>query len=218
MGPIAIDSTWYLIRRIHRIQRTQRIFFDTEFTGLTAYAKLISIGLVDESGEQTFYAELTDTWRPADAGEFALREVVPKLEGGDTLISMQALQDQLAAWIQAFASPVILATDSLQWDWPWVEAILGHHWSENLVREPLLLTMNYLSDFDAFEAAIDVAFASGLRRHQALDDALANRLGWIAAGGDTIGTCSFTSIPPPANTSLHGCAKPERLAEFGRRD
>lgn len=31
-----------------------------------------------------------------------------------------------------------------------------------------------------FKAAV----AGGLRRHHALDDAKANRLGWIAAGGD----------------------------------
>lgn len=45
--------------------------------------------------------------------------------------------------------------------------------------------MNYLNDFDAFDVAIEGAFASGLRRHHALDDAEANRLGWAAAGGDT---------------------------------
>ena len=172
----------------------QRLFFDAEFTGLTADAKLISIGLVDESGERTFYAELTDTWDPADVGEFVLREVIPHLEGGDTRMSMHALQDRLATWIRGFASPVILATDSLQWDWPWIGAILQQRWPENLAREPVLLTLNYLNDFDAFERAIEATFADGLRRHHALDDALANRLGWIAAGGDTIGTCAFTSI------------------------
>lgn len=44
--------------------------------------------------------------------------------------------------------------------------------------------MNYLNDFDAFNEAVEEAFANGLRRHHALDDAKANRLGWIAAGGD----------------------------------
>lgn len=44
--------------------------------------------------------------------------------------------------------------------------------------------MNYLNDYDAFAHAVEMAFAAGLRRHHALDDAKANRLGWIAAGGD----------------------------------
>jgi len=38
-----------------------RIFFDTEFTGLVADAKLIPVGLVDAVGERSFYAELSGT-------------------------------------------------------------------------------------------------------------------------------------------------------------
>ncbi|OIQ97615.1 hypothetical protein GALL_203740 [mine drainage metagenome] len=38
--------------------RRLRVFFDTEFSDLVADPKLISIGLVDETGERTFYAEL----------------------------------------------------------------------------------------------------------------------------------------------------------------
>lgn len=54
----------------------------------------------------------------------------------------------------------------------------------NLAKEPLLLTMNYLNDYDQFEVAVKDVFFSGLRRHHALDDAKANRWGWFAAGGD----------------------------------
>jgi hypothetical protein len=43
--------------------------------------------------------------------------------------------------------------------------------------------MNYLNDYDLFVEAVEKAFRS-LRRHHSLDDAKANRLGWIAAGGD----------------------------------
>lgn len=54
-----------------------RLFVGTEFTGLTPDARLISIGLVDESGKHKFYAELSDTWQPADVGEFAQRRAIP---------------------------------------------------------------------------------------------------------------------------------------------
>lgn len=47
-----------------------RIFFDTEFTGLTADAKLISIGLVDEAGTHEFYAELADTYAVSECSAF----------------------------------------------------------------------------------------------------------------------------------------------------
>jgi hypothetical protein len=165
-----------------------RIFLDTEFTKLTPDAKLVSIGLVDESGQRSFYAELSDTWQMGDAGEFAEQEVIPLLGGdADDVMTACELGAALHSWITGCGEFVMVATDSLQWDWPWVLAIFREHgaWPENLAHEPVLLTMNYLNDFDAFEAAIRVAYESGLRRHHALDDAKANRLGWIAAGGDT---------------------------------
>jgi len=61
------------------------IFFDTEFTDLGVDPRLISIGLVAEDGERTFYAELSDTNEPKDCGEFARLAVLPQLEGGDNL-------------------------------------------------------------------------------------------------------------------------------------
>lgn len=165
--------------------RQLRIFFDTEFTDLVADAKLISIGLVDETGERTFYAELSDTWRLDDVGDFAREAVLPYLEGGTALITMRELCERLTAWLEAFGEPVKLATDSLAWDWPWIQVIFyGKAWPQNLDGKPLLLTMNYINHFDEFEPTVEQAFANGLRRHHALDDAEANRLGWIAAGGD----------------------------------
>lgn len=161
-----------------------RLFFDTEFAGLADDAKLISIGLVDESGRHTFYAELSGTWKLEEIGEFALREVIPRLNGCASGMTMATLQERLADWINALRVPVMLATDSLERDWLWMETLLRQAWPQNLAREPLLLTTDYLYEFDAFEAAREAAFASGLRRHHALDDALANRQAWYTSGGD----------------------------------
>lgn len=163
-----------------------RVFFDTEFTDLRPEAKLIAIGLITEDGTRTFYVELSDTYRLADVGDFAREAVLPLLEGGAALMAMHELSLKLGNWIEDFGQPVILATDSLAWDWPWIQRIfeIPEAWPANLVRCPLLLTMNYLHDFDKFGPAVEQAFTGGLRRHHALDDAKANRLGWIAAGGD----------------------------------
>ncbi len=163
-----------------------RVFFDTEFTGLVIDPKLISIGLVDESGERTFYAELSDTWRLDDVGDFAREEVLPLLEGDAALMTISELTLRLGNWLEGFDEPVMLVTDSLAWDWPWIQEIFHEPgtWPENVDGHPLLLTMNYLNDYDAFELAVEAAFAAGLRRHHSLDDAKANCLGWIAAGGD----------------------------------
>jgi 3' exoribonuclease, RNase T-like len=161
-----------------------RLFVSTKFTGVSPDAKLISIGLVDESSKHKFYAEPSDTWQPSDASEFTQREVIPHLEGGASCTPMGTLKKHLAAWIRGLRVPVMLATDSLQRDWPWMEALLKQRWPENLARDPLLLTTDYLYEFDAFEAAREAAFTSGLRRHHALDNALANRQAWYTSGGD----------------------------------
>jgi len=166
-----------------------RIFFDTEFTDLCTDPRLVSIGLVSEDGQREFYAELTDTYEVKECGEFVLAAVLPQLEGGAARMSMAALSMCLGGWIKEFNEPVKLATDSLSWDWPWIQEIFAgdgtlNDWPSNLDGQPLLLTMNYLNDYDKFVEAVEKAFASGLRRHHSLDDAKANRLGWIAAGGD----------------------------------
>jgi hypothetical protein len=162
-----------------------RVFFDTEFSGLIVDPKLISIGLVAEDGERLFYAELTDTWNAAECDHFVQDAVISQLEGGSHRMSFAELGQRLTAWLEEFDSPVQLATDSLAWDWPWIQEIFHElgAWPENLDGQPLLLTVNYLNDYNAFMDAVENAFTSGLRRHHALDDAKANRLGWIAAGG-----------------------------------
>ena len=161
------------------------IFFDTEFTGLVVDPQLISIGFVAEDG-RTFYAELSDTWRPENVGDFARVAVLPQLEGDGCLMTMQELTQRLTAWLENFEQPVKLATDSLAWDWSWVQEIFYpiETWPANVDGKPLLLTMNYLRNYDQFCHTVERAFASGLRRHHALEDAKANRLGWIAAGGN----------------------------------
>ena len=160
------------------------IFFDTEFHDLVKTPKLISIGLVSEDSRE-FYAELSDTYEVSDCSDFTCETVLPFLEGGEALMSRHQLRGRLKEWLEAFNEPVQLATDSLAWDWPRIQELFptSKDWPTNLAPRPLQLTMNWLNDFDKFEAAAEQAFADGLRRHHALDDAKANRLGWIAAGG-----------------------------------
>lgn len=161
------------------------IFFDTEFSDLCIDPRLISIGLIAEDGERTFYAELADTYQPKDCSEFTRLAVLPQLEGSDKVLTMHDLTLRLGNWLEDFGEPVTLATDSLSWDWPWIQEIfyVDGTWPENLARKPLLLAVNYLNDYNRFIEAVEKAF-SRLRRHHSLDDAKANRLGWIAAGGD----------------------------------
>ena len=160
------------------------IFFDTEFSDLGIDPRLVSIGLISDDGRE-FYAELADTYVIGDCNEFVKLAVLPKLEGGAVRMTMFDLTLKLGNWLDDFEEPVQLATDSLGWDWPWVHEIFyeAGTWPQTLSRTPQLLTVNDLNDYGLFISVVEKAFAGGLRRHHALDDAKANRLGWIAAGG-----------------------------------
>lgn len=153
------------------------IFFDTEFTELGLDPRLISIGFVSESGQREFYAELEDTYQLADCSDFVRESVLPHLQGGNARMSVQELTVKLGNWLEDFNEPVQLATDSLHWDWPWIQKIFSNPdlWPTNLAAKPLIIGQN-----PELELAIETALSGGLRRHHALDDAKANRLGWLA--------------------------------------
>lgn len=154
------------------------IFFDTEFSDLCIDPRLISIGLVSEDGRD-FYAELSDTYHPKDCGTFTQEAVLPLLQGGDALMTMNDLAIRLGEWIENFDQPVKLATDSLAWDWPWIQEVfnVAGKWPKNLDGKPELL------HDQAFELAAEQVFqryVPRLRRHHALDDARANWLAWLS--------------------------------------
>lgn len=80
---------------------------------------------------------------------------------------------------------IFFDTESESWDWPWVFEIMGDRqtWTENLEGRPEILLFD-ADRGELFNMALERAFADGLRRHHALDDAKANRLGWLASGSD----------------------------------
>ena len=154
-----------------------RVFFDTEFTELGIDPRLISIGLISEDGQREFYAELSDTYTIEDCGDFARLAVIPKLTGAEVRMSLAELRDRLYAWLTTFGEPVTLATDSLAWDWPWIQEIFyDRTWPENVSPAPEILGQT-----PEFVRAVETAVTRDrLRRHHALDDAKANRFAWIA--------------------------------------
>lgn len=156
-----------------------RIFYDTEFTDLNLNARLISIGLVDATGSRTFYAELADTYTLADCSPFVRQEVLPLLQDGNHRMSLHELAEQLRRWLAGFAKPVELLSDST-WDHLFIWDIFGspEAWPENLLR-PGLIELTPAQE-QVFVQTIEAGYARGLRRHHALDDAIANRRGWLA--------------------------------------
>ena len=157
------------------------LFVDTEFTDLHADARLISIGLVSDDDQRRFYAELSDTYRLSDCSDFVKETVLPLLQGGDALMTRAELRAQLHAWLSDFRVDVQIATDSPDWDWRWLQFIFpASTWPENVITRPFLLQFEGDTG-ELFNGAVESAWAR-LRHHHALDDALANRFGWLAVG------------------------------------
>jgi len=157
------------------------IFFDTEFSDLGIDPRLVSIGLASED-KREFYAELLDTYHPKDCSAFTQEAVLPHLQGGEACMTMANLTLRLGNWIESLNQPVSLATDSLSWDWPWIQEIfyIPGTWPENLDPKPVLL--HELIDTQLLDGIVENIFkrhTPRLRRHHALDDARANRMAWL---------------------------------------
>lgn len=158
------------------------VFFDTEFTDLSLDPRLISIGLVSEDESHKFYAELSDTNYSSCCAPFVHEFVLPHLQGGNVLMTMDELTLRLGNWIESFEYPVQLATDSPSWDWPWITKLfnLPGTWPQNLAPNPISLPE--LAVAEEFKKFVDWTFESQsprLRRHHALDDAIANQQAWL---------------------------------------
>lgn len=160
-----------------------RIFLDTEFTTLTAIddPALISIGLVSECGTKHFYAELTDTWNVGMCSAFVLEAVLPLLGGGDARMALKEAGHRLHDWITAFGDTVEVYSDAPGYDWPWVYDLMQAYgkWPDNFVTKCLPLIFDGERG-QKYAQTVEQAYANGLRRHHALDDAETMRLGWLA--------------------------------------
>jgi hypothetical protein len=151
------------------------VFVDTEFSGLgQRWPRLISIGLVCEDNRE-FYSELPADTYITKVDDWVRKNVLRLLDGGAAVMQPDELRQHLTAWISTLADAVI-AIDS-ETDLAFLRAMLDP-WPTNVDPKPLMLLG--LDHADAFNEAVERAFAGGLRRHHALDDAKANRLGWLA--------------------------------------
>lgn len=177
------------------------IFFDTEFSDKYIDPCLISIGFVSEDGRE-FYAELSGNANLPNCSEFVREEVIPKLQGGESVMTMRELSHGFVEWLMDFGEQVQFATDSLRWDWPWIETIFADFgaylledsavWQDiknhphrlagvarpaNVNGSPYLLPQS-----PEFHLAVEQAFERDLlRRHQALDDAKSLLYAWQQA-------------------------------------
>lgn len=165
------------------------IFFDCEFTKLQLPNdpepnELISIGCISEEGKR-FYAEnATTLCRPEIFSDFVVEIVVPLLEGGEYEMPYSEIAKQLKTWIESFGDEVKMWSDAPYFDWQHVRHMFDNFgWPANLKREPVALSFASSIQGTRFFNAVENLFMSNqsLRRHHALDDAIANRHGFKLA-------------------------------------
>ena len=157
---------------------TKRVFFDTEFTGLTSDPRLLSIGLVSEDGK-VLYIELTDGWSEENCSPWVREHVLPTLGKGERLRRRETGK-RILSWLSFLTTPPTLLGET-DWDTTLLAGLMDEC---GVAREEyFLVTLTYDSKAQAiaFEEAKQRYFE--LRQvppHHALNDAHAFRAGWNA--------------------------------------
>jgi hypothetical protein len=165
---------------------SKKVFFDTEFTGLSSDPRLLSIALVADSGE-TLYIEFTDGWSEAQCSSWVKEHVLPMLGNGERLTRREAVA-RILAWIAAFEStPTLLAETS--WDTDLFADLIREC---GIPRDCICfkaLEFSGKAQANAFEAAKQCYFKSKQgTQHHALTDAHAFHAAWGSVFGEAFPT------------------------------
>ena len=157
-------------------ERPIKIFFDTEFTGLSSDPHLLSIGLVAEDGE-TLYIEFTNGWTEADCSFWVREHVMPMLGQGERLTRRDAVT-RILAWLESQKQPITLLGETA-WDTD-LFAGLMHECGIDPDRFALeSVAFSDKSQATAFAAARQRYFDQNrMPQHHALTDAQAFRWAW----------------------------------------
>ncbi|MFD0913865.1 hypothetical protein [Methylophilus luteus] len=175
-----------------------RLYLDTEFTKLGpihSEAKLISIGLITEDGESTFYSELTDGYDFEDCSVFVKETVLPLLDAPvlPEVIDYQVIYARmtteqtrtlLKVWLEQFSSYVVMCSDAIAHDGHFIDTLFaGYPWPKNLETklDTCVPTNNLRRVHKFFQNTEDIFLKGEYRRHHALDDAKVMRLAALGA-------------------------------------
>ena len=153
-----------------------RIFFDTEFSGLTSDPRLLSIGLVSDSGE-ALYIEFTNGWSETDCSFWVQEHIMLMLGNGERLTRREA-GARIKSWLALFdPRPTLLGETD------WDTTLFADLMQECGIASDLfrLETLSYLgkAQANAFTAEKQRYFDSHQAiPHHALTDAYAFRDAW----------------------------------------
>lgn len=163
-----------------------KIFFDTEFTGLTSDPRLLSIGVVGEDGQE-LYIELTDGWTDAMCSPWVRVNVIPMLGKGERLSRREAGR-RIAAWLALQGDACLMG------DTDYDTVLLAQLMDEcGIARNSYrieLLAFNSKGQAKLFEAQKRLYFEGRYGdQHHALHDAHAFRAAWssVFAADEEVG-------------------------------
>jgi hypothetical protein len=147
-----------------------KIYFDTEFTGLTENAQLISIGLVDENFNQ-FYAELPLNYDINDCSDFCKKEVLIHLgKNSDKEYSLNNFLIEFDAWLKERPNSILIC-DSIR-DIKQINNIFPNKLPYNISIKKISKLENIKRRTLNFNNRVHKKF--NLRTHHSLDDAIVN--------------------------------------------
>lgn len=149
-----------------------RLFLDTEFTSPET-KQLISIGIISEDGQHSFYGELND-YDASLCNRFVCESVLPHLEHKG--MSRDQLALVLREWFAILPRRVFFSCDSYD-DIKLVLALLGER-PANLIEN--WLDLRSLIDTSVYHNAVEAYHTLDKPWHHALHDAAAHRTGWLA--------------------------------------
>lgn len=147
-----------------------RVFLDTEFTDFINM-DLISLGMVSESGE-TFYAE-HQGYERSWCSDFVKQVVIPLL-GKDPkaqYATLTRIRDEVLAYLEKWKDEGVIISVDYAGDWNLFLDVLGDRLPEWVKGELIRHQLDDVAVRQYYEL-------TGLSNHHALNDALANKMGW----------------------------------------
>lgn len=114
-----------------------RLFLDSEFSQLSAQAKLISLALVGQDRRE-FYVELQDTWQVDDCSDFVKKIVLPQLWGGEYAMPLTEARSALLRFLATYDGELEIVTDAPAYDWELFCELAYHDgkWPQNVRNFP----------------------------------------------------------------------------------
>lgn len=161
---------------------TIKVFLDCEFTEFEQ-PKLISLALVTEDNDHSFYAELTDTYLITDCSEFVVNTVLPLLDAklikqpliDYTHVHAQMTFDEcrfhLMKWLEKTDAQLSIYNDAPHFDFSLLSNFFTEKWPDRLSLYCETIVASTIDGQERYDKTTLELFENGFRQHHSLDDA-----------------------------------------------